>query len=96
MERRLTRSADDRMLAGVAGGLAEYFRADATLVRLALVLFTLLGGSGILLYLLGWFLMPDLDGKRDPLPLALLVVLFVLPGFCCGCSWLGGGILNGL
>ena len=48
MKKRLYRSAHDRMLAGVCGGIAEYFQIDPTLVRLGWVAFTALGGSGIL------------------------------------------------
>ena len=48
MNKRLYRSAHDRMLAGVCGGIAEYFQIDPTLVRLGWVAFTALGGSGIL------------------------------------------------
>ena len=47
MNKRLYRSAHDRMLAGVCGGIAEYFQIDPTLVRLGWVAFTALGGSGI-------------------------------------------------
>lgn len=48
MNKRLYRSTHDRMLAGVCGGIAEYFQIDPTLVRLGWVAFTALGGSGIL------------------------------------------------
>ena len=51
MNRRLYRCRHDRRLAGVAGGLAEYFDADPTLVRILWVLSIFLGGTGILLYL---------------------------------------------
>jgi phage shock protein C len=59
MERRLYRSRNDRTLAGVCAGIAEYFGWDPTLVRLAWVLLTLLGGSGILLYLITWLVVPE-------------------------------------
>jgi phage shock protein C len=59
MEKRLYRSRNDRSLAGVCGGIAEYFGWDPTLVRVAWVLLTLLGGSGILLYLIMWVVMPE-------------------------------------
>ena len=51
MNRRLYRCRHDRRLAGVAGGIAEYFDADPTLVRLLWVLSIFLGGTGILVYL---------------------------------------------
>jgi len=55
----LRRSYTDRMLAGVAGGLARYFGVDATIVRIAFVVLTLFGGAGIPLYLAGLLLIPD-------------------------------------
>ena len=56
--RRLYRSERDRMLAGVCGGVAEYFELDPTLVRLGLALFCLLGGSGVLLYVIAAVIIP--------------------------------------
>jgi phage shock protein PspC (stress-responsive transcriptional regulator) len=47
------------MLAGVAGGVAEYFGVDATIVRIAFVVLTIIGGVGIPLYLAGLLLIPD-------------------------------------
>jgi phage shock protein C len=57
--KRLYRSRDDQMIAGVCAGLAEYLDVDPTLVRLAMVLFTLVGGSGILVYVIAWIVMPE-------------------------------------
>ena len=57
-KRRLTLSANDRKIAGVCGGLAEYFNTDATLVRLIFVVLIMLGGSGVIIYLLAWIIMP--------------------------------------
>jgi len=57
--KRLQRARNDRRLAGVCGGIAEYFGWDSTLVRVAWILLTLLGGSGILLYLIFWVVMPE-------------------------------------
>ena len=59
MEKRLYRSRNDRKLAGVCGGIAEYYGWDPTLVRVAWIVLTLLGGSGILIYLIMWLVMPD-------------------------------------
>jgi phage shock protein C len=59
---RLTRSITDRKLAGVCGGLAAYFREDATLVRLAVVILTVYPGAivfGVLAYLIAWIVMPE-------------------------------------
>ena len=58
--RRLVRRTDRKMIAGVCGGVADYTGLDVTLVRVLLVAAVVLGfGSGILLYLLGWLLMPE-------------------------------------
>jgi phage shock protein PspC (stress-responsive transcriptional regulator) len=59
--RRLTRSTDDRMLAGVAGGVARYLNADVTLVRLAFAALTLMSGVGAVLYVAAWLLLPADD-----------------------------------
>lgn len=58
MNKRLTRSTTDRMIAGVCGGLAEYFEIDPVLVRLAFVIFALAGGAGPLIYLVMWIIVP--------------------------------------
>jgi phage shock protein PspC (stress-responsive transcriptional regulator) len=55
----LRRSYDDRMLGGVAGGVARYFGVDTTLVRIAFVVLTLFGGMGVLVYLAGLLLIPE-------------------------------------
>jgi phage shock protein C len=59
--KKLTRSTSDRMVAGVAGGLARYFDIDPVLVRLAFVALTLAGGPGLILYIILWIVMPE-DG----------------------------------
>lgn len=59
MKKRLYKSATDKKLCGVCGGIAEYFDMDPTLVRLAWVAFTLLGGSGIIAYIVAAIIMPD-------------------------------------
>jgi phage shock protein C len=63
MSKKLVRSRDNRMIAGVCGGLAEYFQIDPVLVRLAFVLLTIYGGAGPLVYLLLAILMP-LEGEE--------------------------------
>ena len=62
-DKKLTRSADDRMLAGVAGGLAEYLDIDPVLIRILFVIIALLGGGfiGILIYAVLWIIMPEQD-----------------------------------
>lgn len=56
--KRLYKSRTSRMIDGVCGGIAEYFGLDPTLVRIAWVLLTFLGGSGIVLYIAGMIIMP--------------------------------------
>ena len=62
-DKKLTRSADDRMLAGVAGGLAEYLDIDPVLIRILFVIIALLGGGfiGILIYVVLWIILPEQD-----------------------------------
>ena len=55
----LRRPFEDRMLAGVAAGLARYFGVDTTIVRIAFVVLTIVGGAGIPLYLAGLLLIPE-------------------------------------
>jgi phage shock protein C len=64
MDKKLHRSQTDKIIAGIAGGIGEYFEVDPTIVRLIFVLITVLGGSGVLLYLILWVLIPkNLEGK---------------------------------
>ena len=56
--RQLTRSQTNRRIAGVCGGIAEYFDIDPTLVRVAFVVAALVGGPGLLLYLVLWVVLP--------------------------------------
>jgi phage shock protein PspC (stress-responsive transcriptional regulator) len=58
----LRRSYEDRMLGGVAAGLARYFGVDTMIVRIAFVVATVFGGAGIPLYLAGLLLIPE-DGS---------------------------------
>ncbi len=56
--KRLYRSSTQKMLAGVCGGIGEYFDIDPTLVRLSFVLFSLMGGSGLLAYIIAAIVIP--------------------------------------
>ena len=60
--KRLYRTREGRVVAGVCVGLAAYFGIDPTLVRLAFALFTIFGGAGVLLYLVAWIVIPEDDG----------------------------------
>jgi len=57
-QRNLSRPSQDRMLAGVASGLAHYAGIDVLIVRIAFAVLTFLGGAGIPLYLVCWLLIP--------------------------------------
>lgn len=57
--KKLTRSSDDKWIAGVCSGLAEYFGWDANVVRLLYMLLTLFTAfSGVLVYVVLWIIMP--------------------------------------
>ncbi len=59
MTKRLTKSSNNRMIAGVCAGVANYFDIDPTVVRIAWAFLVVLFGSGLLLYLICWLLMPS-------------------------------------
>lgn len=101
-QRRLLRSSDDKVLAGVAGGLARYIGTDPTFVRLGFALAAFFGGFGIIAYLVMAVVVPEDDGSGRPLPnhppprwalvLLALAVLSFLPGPFIGWHhhwWLG-------
>ena len=62
--RKLYRSSDDHVIAGVAGGIADYFDIDPLIVRIGFVVLTLTGGAGLLAYLGGWLLLPEANGDE--------------------------------
>ena len=57
--KQLRRSKSSRTLAGVCGGIAEYFDVDPTLIRLGWVIFTFMGGSGLLAYIICALVIPS-------------------------------------
>ena len=57
--KRLFRSRKDGLIAGVCGGLAEYFDVDPSLVRLIFILAIFLGGAGLVVYLVAWLIVPE-------------------------------------
>ncbi len=59
LHRRLERRRDQRLLAGVAGGLADHFGVDPAWFRIAFLVLGLFGGGGLFLYALGWLLIPE-------------------------------------
>jgi len=66
--KKLYRSNDDRWLAGVCGGIAEYFNLDPTLIRVLFILFGLIVGGGLIIYLILWLVIPQApaDAVQDP------------------------------
>ena len=61
---QLVRSTTDRMIAGVCGGLAAYLNMDATLIRILWVLAVVAGGTGVLVYIVLWIVLPE--GSSTP------------------------------
>src|SRR5580765_4980109 len=69
--RRLERSRDDRMLAGVCEGLARYFGIHPAFYRVGFVVLTLIGGAGVLVYIAAALVIPD-EGESDSIASAAL------------------------
>ena len=69
--RRLTRPRDGRWLGGVAAGLGAYFDLNPAIYRIAFVALALAGGTGILLYVAAWLVIPD-EGEPDSIAAAAL------------------------
>jgi phage shock protein PspC (stress-responsive transcriptional regulator) len=61
----LTRPVEDRMLAGVASGVARYLGVDTTIVRIVLAVLTVVGGAGLPVYLAGWLLIPEEGSEQS-------------------------------
>ena len=64
--RRLQRTHEDRIIAGVSTGLGDYLDINAWWFRLAFVILTVFGGAGILLYAIAWIVIPD-ERDEDPI-----------------------------
>ena len=60
----LRRSKESRVIAGICGGIAEYFSTDPVLIRLIFLVMAVFGGAGIILYLVCWIIMPE-RGPND-------------------------------
>lgn len=63
--KKLYRSKSDRYIAGVCGGLAEYFEIDSLIIRIIFILLTVSGGSGLIIYIIMWILVPKQGEKRN-------------------------------
>jgi len=66
MEKKLYRSSRDSVLAGVCGGIGEYFAVDSVIIRLLWVVFTLMGGAGLIAYIIAAIIIPK-DETYKPL-----------------------------
>jgi phage shock protein C len=69
--RVLRRSHDDRVIGGVCAGLGRYLGIDPVLLRIAFVVLAIAGGGGVILYIVGWILIPEekpgeVLGARQP------------------------------
>ena len=64
--RRLRRSDDDRVIAGVCGGLGAYLGVDPVLIRIAAVILIFAGGAGLVLYGVGWIAIPEESDAAAP------------------------------
>ncbi len=78
----LRRPLQDRVIAGVCSGLGRFFGIDPVLIRIGWILFVILGGSGLLAYLLAWAIIPDETGQRSATPLILLLIMVFFPLLC--------------
>ncbi|MCL9683137.1 PspC domain-containing protein [Legionella maioricensis] len=68
--KKFWRSRQDSRIAGVCGGLGEYFHIDPIWIRILFVLFFLAGGAALVIYVVIWLLVPlePLDGTKSPIP----------------------------
>jgi len=64
-EKKLYRDMDDRVVAGVCSGIAHYINTEARWIRLAMFLFTFLGGAGVLVYAILWVIMPKAQSRIE-------------------------------
>jgi len=66
MNHRLFRSNEHKIIGGVCGGLGEHFNIDPTWLRLAFVILTITKGLGLLLYVIGWIVIPQRPLGEEP------------------------------
>ena len=78
--KRIYRSDSNRVLAGVCGGVGEYFNIDPIIVRIVWVVFTFMGGAGILGYLVAWVVIParNSGGQRSIGCLSAILIFLVV------------------
>src|SRR5205823_3484667 len=90
--KRLVRTTDDRVIAGVAGGLGRYFGVDPVLFRIGFIALLFLGGTGVFLYAIAWLLVPDEASGRafEARDIARRLGLVVLVLAICAIAFGGG------
>lgn len=64
-EKKMHRSTSNKMIAGVCGGLGDYFGIDATIVRIIFVVLLLTGSLGFWLYIILWLILPEGGAPAD-------------------------------
>lgn len=65
MSKKLYRSKNDRMIAGVCGGIADYFNVDSSLIRLVVLFIFLFQGIGLIAYLIAWVIMAEAPVRNE-------------------------------
>lgn len=65
MDRKLYKSPTNRVFFGVCGGLGEYFDVDPVIIRLLTVIFTVMGGAGLLAYIIAAIVIPERDRPQS-------------------------------
>lgn len=101
----LRRTSEGRVIGGVAGGLARWLDVDVVLVRVALVVLAVFGGSGLVAYLLAWLFVPSDDAEHSPAARAVgnnrfalwlcgIVIALIAFGLVSD-AWVGKALLPG-
>jgi phage shock protein C len=63
-EKKLYRSQDNRMIAGICGGIGEYFEVDPNIIRILWMMFSFAGGAGVLAYIAAYIIIPERPYSR--------------------------------
>src|SRR5260221_14294908 len=86
--RRLSRAREGRWLGGVSAGLGRYFNLSPMIYRIAFVALSLAGGTGILLYVAAWLVIPD-EGAEDSIAAEAIKEHRERPGLLVGVGLIG-------
>ena len=73
MAKKFYRSRKNRVIAGICGGLAEYFDVDPIIVRLIALILVLSAGGGLLAYIIAWIVVPEEPDNLYPVPTEIRV-----------------------